>query len=288
MSIHVVSAVLKCRDKQLTSSRRMVLVCLANFAGEDGKSWPSQQLIADESGCGLRSVKDHIKWLDLNGFLTRTTKKLGQGNGSRTSYNISLKRLIEGTTDRGEEIAGANNARAKSVSSECSILPLTNRQEPSIDNSSELSSAHAPPERIKPPPKKKKSQRPIPKDWQPTDRDIKFALKNGLSQNDIRIEASRFLAHHTSKQRKYVDHEACWQTWLIGPYGIVTKRAERRSQQGSRGYGAPVEDKLAAIDEVFGTMASDTTRNTDRRDYSEGASAGDIIDAEPVFASGVR
>lgn len=143
MSIHVISAVLNCRDKELTSSRRMVLVCLANYAGEDGRAWPSQQRIADEAGCGVRSVKDHLKWLEANDFIARKTKRLGQGNGSRTSYLISLKRLSE-TLVRGEDIARANNAhadiaRANSVTCKGSIPHVTNRQEPSIDSSNELS-----------------------------------------------------------------------------------------------------------------------------------------------------
>ena len=132
MSIQVIAAVLDCRDKELTSSRRMVLVSLANYAGDDGHSWPSQERIAAEAGCGVRSVKDHLKWLDENGFIERKTKRLGQGNGSRTSYYISLERLRRTTTDRGEQIAGANIARAKYVDSRCSIPPFTNRQEPSI------------------------------------------------------------------------------------------------------------------------------------------------------------
>ena len=237
MSVHVISAVLNCRDAQLTSSRRMVLVCLANYAGDDGHAWPSQQKIADESGCGIRSVKDHIKWLDNNGFITRKTKKLGQGNGSRTSYHISVQKLGESTIDRGAESAGANNARAKSVSPECSILPLTNRQEPSIDNTSVLSCAPENSAAPEPPPKKKKRRkpkRPIPADWTLTPKDIAFAEKNGLSDHDIRIEAARFLAHHTSKQREYVDHEACWVTWLIGPYGFVTKRENDSNGSGHR------------------------------------------------------
>lgn len=132
MSIHAISAVLSCRDSELTSSRRMVLVCLANYAGDDGHAWPSQKLLSDESGCGLRSLKDHLKWLEVNGFIRRDTKNLGQGKGSRTSYYLDLKRLTRTAKDAGAQIAGANNARAKNSTYEGSIPHLTNRQEPSI------------------------------------------------------------------------------------------------------------------------------------------------------------
>lgn len=132
MSIHVISAVLNCRDSELTSSRRMVLVSLANYAGEDGHAWPSQKLVSEEAGCGIRSLKDHLKWLEQSGFIRRDTKNLGQGKGSRTSYHVDLQRLARTSADAGAQIAGANNARAKSVSLGGSIPHLTNRQEPSI------------------------------------------------------------------------------------------------------------------------------------------------------------
>lgn len=141
MSVHIISAVLKCREKELTPARRMVLVVLADHAaGDDARCWPSQKLIGEEAGCEVRTVKHHLKWLEENDFITRSTKHLGQGNGSRTSYKIHLSRLAEtapeNDPDEGAEIAGANNARANNDALGSQILPLTNRQEPSIDTHS--------------------------------------------------------------------------------------------------------------------------------------------------------
>ena len=137
MSVHIISAVLKCREKELTPARRMVLVVLADHAaGDDARCWPSQKLIGEEAGCEVRTVKHHLKWLEENKFITRSTKHLGQGNGSRTSYKIHLGRLDGTAPNEGAEIAGANNARANNDALGSQILPLTNRQEPSIDTHS--------------------------------------------------------------------------------------------------------------------------------------------------------
>ena len=138
MSIHVISSVLNCRDPQLSSSRRMVLVVLANYASEHGHSWPSQKTIADESGAGERSIRDHLKWLEDNEFISRHTKRLGQGKGSRTTYLISLQKLRETAGFKPanfapEESAGAIRA-AESVTCGGSIPPITNRQEPLISS----------------------------------------------------------------------------------------------------------------------------------------------------------
>ena len=289
MSIHVISAVLNCRDKQLTSSRRMVLVCLANYAGGDGRSWPSQRLIADESGCGIRSVKDHIKWLDDNGFISRTTKKLGQGNGSRTNYHISLQRLSEGTKDRGAEIAGANNARAKSVPCEGSIPPLTNRQEPSISNSNELDLRDTPPEQ----PKRKAAPRGaargsrIPDNWAPSPKDYAYASSKGVTPEEINNEAERFRNHWlsaTGRSATKRDWSATWRNWIIGDYGIVERKrkaADRAASNGNRNGG-----KLSAFERFDQRMEAAASGQEPRFNDERDGGGGYTIDAEATRLAG--
>ena len=289
MSIHVISAVLNCRDKQLTSSRRMVLVCLAIYAGEDGRSWPSQKLIADESGCGIRSVKDHIKWLDDNGFISRTTKKLGQGNGSRTNYHISLQRLSEGTKDRGAEIAGANNARAKSVPCEGSIPPLTNRQEPSISNSNELDLRDTPPEQ----PKRKAAPRGaargsrIPDNWAPSPKDYAYASSKGVTPEEINNEAERFRNHWlsaTGRSATKRDWSATWRNWIIGDYGIVERKrkaADRAASNGNRNGG-----KLSAFERFDQRMEAAASGQEPRFNDERAGGESYTIDAEATRLAG--
>lgn len=138
MSIHVISAVLNCRDPELTSSRRMVLVVLANYASEHGHSWPSQKTIGEESGSAERSVRDHLKWLEENQFITRVTERLGHGKGSRTTYQISLRKLRETASNRPAKSAPAKPAAtlrpAESVTYSGGIPPITNRHEPSVSS----------------------------------------------------------------------------------------------------------------------------------------------------------
>lgn len=268
MSIHVISAVLNCRDPELTSSRRMVLVCLANYAGDDGHSWPSQQLIADESGCGIRSVKDHLKWLEENGFMIRKTKSLGQGNGSRTSYHIMLPRLTRTPLDARAEIAGANIARAKSRNCEGSIPPLTNRQEPSVTTANAVVVRASAPPPIAEQPKRAAQPRSsargsrIPSNWTPTPQDYAFASSEGLTREEINREADRFRDYWiatTGRNACKLDWEGTWRNWIRRVSDDKRKRAAARPAYQRGG----AEQTLSAFDRVAASMAGHAARPAD-------------------------
>lgn len=240
MSIHVISAVLNCRDPELTSSRRMVLVSLANYAGEDGHAWPSQKLVSEESGCGIRSLKDHLKWLEQNGFIRRDTKNLGQGKGSRTSYHVDLKRLARISADAGAQIAGANNARAKSVSLGGGIPHLTNRQEPSIpieDKSSIGDKAQNSTEskirsgRVRGSARKTS----LPDNWAPTITAYATASKLGMTREEINHEADQFRNSAIANGRTYADWDAAFRTWIGNNVKWRAERAAKRSVSTSPG-----------------------------------------------------
>lgn len=285
MSIHVISAVLNCRDPELTSSRRMVLVCLANYAGEDGHSWPSQQLIADESGCGIRSVKDHLKWLEENGFMIRKTKSLGQGNGSRTSYHIMLPRLSRTPVDARAEIAGANIARAKSRNCEGSIPPLTNRQEPSITTANAVVVRASAPPPIPEQPKRAAQPRSsargsrIPSNWTPTPQDYAFASSEGLTREEINREADKFRDYWTAASGRNackLDWQATWRNWIRSD---LRKRPGARNT-GSNGRGADAFDRLA--ERLSGGAARPDAWQHD----DPGTADGYVIDVSPARLAG--
>ena len=137
MSIQHVAAVLDSRRPDLSGTRKLVLITLANRTDTRGICWPSQDLIAGECGVSLRAVSDHLKALDDAGYITRKTKHLGQGNGSRTTYSIHLEMLSD-TPKNGneqsdiepEEFAHAEFAHAKTVVCTGSTPRVTNLQEP--------------------------------------------------------------------------------------------------------------------------------------------------------------
>lgn len=238
MSVHVISAVLACRDKELSPARRMILVVLANFAGDDWRSWPSQVRIAEQAGCKERQAREHLKWLEAEGFISRHTVRLGQGNGSRTSYEIHAGRLRTETdvderheTIRPAEIAGTIRP-AENRHCTGRKPPITNRQEPSVDKANALSIARE---------KKSGAVRGslrgsrLPDNWQLGPSEIQYAANEGMSPMEVQRECERFRDYWRSQSGQRAvkrDWSATWRNWCRS---WADRRPANRSSQPSAG-----------------------------------------------------
>lgn len=86
MSVHALSWVFK--QTLENAGAKFVLVALANFADEDGRSFPSQKRLARETGFGERTVRRHIEWLEDNGWITRVERR--REDGTRTSDEFQI------------------------------------------------------------------------------------------------------------------------------------------------------------------------------------------------------
>jgi hypothetical protein len=210
MSIQHVSAVLDCRDHRLAGCRKLVLVTLANRTDEEGRCWPSQELLSGECGVSVRALSDHLKGLEDDGFITRETQHRGRGNGSRTIYTLHIQAL---------KFAPENNAPAElapAIQVECtgsSPRVKKNLQEPTI-----LRIGDAP----------QTSERTgkgtflpddwlLPDDWADEARHIAFKAKQPLSENEISNEADKFRDHWHGKAGaagRKSNWRATWRNWF--------------------------------------------------------------------------
>lgn len=227
MSIQHVSAVLEARDERLTGCRKLVLVTLANRTDEYCQCWPSQERLAAECGISTRALSDHLKGLEDDGFISRETKHLGRGNGSRTVYTLHLQAL---------KIAPENNAPAEiapAIFVECtgSRPRVTNHQEPSLK---EKGCAQA--ERAKP-----KQGSPLPDDWLLPDewgedaRAVAFKAKQPISDHEISNEADKFRDYWTAKPGaagRKLDWRGTWRNWFRS---YLDRRPKPRNAPGNHG-----------------------------------------------------
>lgn len=81
MSVSV-SAV--CWRVQLPAGEKLVLLCLADFADDDGTCWPGIELLMERTGMAERTVREHLKRLEAAALLERE-RRVGQSAVYRIS-----------------------------------------------------------------------------------------------------------------------------------------------------------------------------------------------------------
>jgi hypothetical protein len=263
MSIQHVSAVIDARDTRLSGCRKLVLIALANRSDQYGKCWPSQELLADECGVSVRALAHHLKALEADGFITRSTKHLGRGNGSRTAYVLNLETLKNAPAEIAPaNNAPANNAPAKSVDCTGSWRHVTNRQEPSVSIEAKASIERTPknsaPSKPEPSEKQNRVSRgtSLPDDWLLPDewgedaRSIAIKAKQPISEDEISNEGDKFRDYWTAKPGaagRKLDWRGTWRNWVRS---YLDRRPTSRNAPGSRGPYAVSEHGRSSIADV--------------------------------------
>ena len=264
-------------DESLTATQLRVLCAIGSFTGKDQSAYPKQATIAEVVGVARETVNRAVKSLEKAGYI-EVHKQCRDDGGQRANLYVVKLDPCDATITPPVTV-GITPPVTPAVTPNRTI----HKNDTNSDELVGAQSADTQPEQPKPKTRKKRRTR-IKEGWSPTPVDYAYASKKGLSPQEINHEADQFCNHHTSKGTLSACWSASWRTWVGNR---VKWNAERESKRQGRRYGQPVENKLSTIDEVFGTMEGDAARNPDRRDYSEGASGGDIIDAQPLFASRV-
>ena len=91
MAIKVSALVWKLAPAEVTSSERLVLLCLADHCPVDGSptAWPAVATIARETSLSRRTVQPVLRSLHAKGFLVAD----GRGRRGTTRYTFDLARL---------------------------------------------------------------------------------------------------------------------------------------------------------------------------------------------------
>jgi hypothetical protein len=105
--------------------RKLVLLKLADNANDQGECWPSYNYIAEQCEMSRRSVMDHVKKLELSGFLRREYRKGVKGNSSNVFHlNFDEKSGL------GGESPALPPSESPALPSESPALPLVNLLHP--------------------------------------------------------------------------------------------------------------------------------------------------------------
>ena len=87
MSIKLMSEIWDNQDPQLTGSKLVIMLCLADHANDNGECWPSIARLAERARIAPANVTRHIKELEAAGYLTVT-----RTSGTHNTYVVSATR----------------------------------------------------------------------------------------------------------------------------------------------------------------------------------------------------
>lgn len=88
MSVQAITAALAL--KGVTSSEKLLLIVLANYAGDDGRCWPSQSTLAANTMLSDRNVRRVLMSLETKALI----KRRGRYNGSGRSSDVITLNLV--------------------------------------------------------------------------------------------------------------------------------------------------------------------------------------------------
>lgn len=77
------------KARGLSPKAKSALMALASYADPVGRSFPSQQTLADDMGCSERTVRSALAELESEGWIVREHRQ--RRDGSRTSDLITIQ-----------------------------------------------------------------------------------------------------------------------------------------------------------------------------------------------------
>lgn len=209
MSVQAISWALK--QKAGCPGSKLVLLCLANYADEDGYCWPSQATIAEETEQGERTVRRHIEALEARNLLKTEKRRVANGifASDRCFLNINQRTIWP----------AANLADGqKQQSPAANLAGNPSEEEPPI----QTHTARAPV--------------PCPQDFEPTEQTRQYLGMAGIKAIDPLI-VREFASHYfgTSVVLTLDGWQGRFRRWVIRDARIdaPTRRAIRSSKTSS-------------------------------------------------------
>lgn len=199
------------------STRKFVLLKLADNANDNGECFPSYQHIADHCEISRRSAINHINALCAQGLVKKVYRKGEKGNSS----NIFILNLDSEKRELSSE-RHTPDGENKSSRSEQSALPPSEKSAPRTSHFFEA---------VKEPiiESKKITTKAtlITNNFKPNDHHVHLALTLNIS---IDSEFVKFKDYCLANGKKYVDWNAGFNNWLRNA-GIFQNKTQVNNKQ---------------------------------------------------------
>lgn len=215
-------------DSRLSPHALKVLCALGVHSDKSGWCYPSLKKIGALIGCSRQTVSGHISILVRLGYIESRIQKRDDGGQSSNLYRILMDvgdpetasdltggDGLEPTGGAGPEPTGGDGQLFDTITSHTNDpindpyrnIPLSGANLEKVNSLQKkdcAKNAHA---------AKRKTR--IPDDWEieRDDANYRYAIENGMTEDDLEREADKFFAHHKGKGTLMVDWGAAWQYW---------------------------------------------------------------------------
>lgn len=213
---------------------RFVLLCLADFANDAGECWPSVEAIAAKTCLSERGVRENIRWLEAEGWLSTV---VGGGAHACNQYRLNPAPYAEKTRQQVPGKPGSRfrpAPRAEKTRQITAQNPAPGAPEPLRTIIREEEPPLVPP-KGKLPPKAR-----LPDDWALNDAGWAYARSQNIPDEAITDEARGFHAYWTDRRDRDASKsargwEACWENWCRR---IAPRYRSLARSTGPGGYGS--------------------------------------------------
>lgn len=76
--------------QEITPTQKLILICLANHAGPDGRCWPAQETLSEYSGLARQTINRTLSDLESGGFIESSRRKDESGRDLSKVYRLNM------------------------------------------------------------------------------------------------------------------------------------------------------------------------------------------------------
>ncbi|UTV26411.1 helix-turn-helix domain-containing protein [Photobacterium atrarenae] len=230
MSVRIMSKVWD--DPTFRGSTKLIMLCLADFANDEGCCWPSMNRIAQKCGVSISTLKSQLNKLCDSGHIRKETRKKVTSSGEITN-DTNLYWIVTESLGGPESDPGQNSPRPKSDPGQNSApgRPKSGPK-PSLDPSISHSNTPVVPKTAEAKTRKadrkpKKRAGTLPGDFTITDDMADWYARQSEFIIDINEATDRWKDAMLSKQIKYVDWSAAWRNGMRNANKWALERESR-------------------------------------------------------------
>lgn len=245
MSVRIMSMVWD--DPSFRGNTKLIMLCLADFANDEGCCWPSLNRIAQKCGISLSTLKAQLNTLCNDGYIRKETRKKTTSSGEITN-DTNLYWIVTQSLGRSESDLGQNSPQPKTgLGRNLAEGRPESGPKPSLDPSISNSNTPVVPKSSEPKICKPRQRAvTLPSDFTITHDMATWYAQQSEFIVDMNAATVQWKDAMLAKQTKYKDWPAAWRNgmrnankWALERESRAPAAATQRMGASNGNYGPP-------------------------------------------------